>query len=98
MLWLNKLSVKLGSPDVRARTIRELGAAGDPRALEPLLEVAGDKEGRVRQAVMEALGNLRDPRVFKPLIGGLSDAQDYVRDAAAVSLGKLGSNAVGPLV
>src|SRR5262249_33688720 len=78
MLWLNKLQVKLGTPETRARTIRELGATRDPRALAPLLEVAQDKEARVRQATMEALGNLGDQRAIPPLMTGLRDSQDYV--------------------
>lgn len=48
-----------------------LGAIGDARAAEALVQALGDEKDRVRTAAAEALGKIRDPRTMKDLTEAL---------------------------
>lgn len=56
---------------MRMLSAHALGSIGDPRAVEPLLDLLRDPVESVRRAAIVALGKLRDPR-----------ARDALREAA----------------
>ncbi len=69
--------------------IDALGAAGDPRAVEPLIAaLKSSKKLAVKEHVIDALGRLGDPRAVEPLIAKLQDRSDdfYIRKKAARTL------------
>lgn len=85
----------------RARVPRELvlqaiGAAGDGRALIPVLALLEDPDPAVRLSAMRALRPLLDPRAADVLIGALSDADLEVRVLAADYLGAIRARAAVP--
>jgi len=67
-----------------------LGKLGDPRAVELLLGLLGDKYWDIRATAAEALGKLADARAVEPLLPLLKDDHFMVRRAAAEALGRLG--------
>lgn len=73
----------------RFEALRLLGYLGDPRAVEPLLELLDDI--RMRRRAVLALGRIGDLAALEPLIEQLADAQHTtVRDSAARALAHLG--------
>lgn len=71
------------------RAAEELGASGDRRALEPLLEALREADPFTREAAARALGQLGDQRAVEGLTGALHDPWWNVRAAACQSLGQL---------
>jgi HEAT repeat protein len=65
-----------------------LGRLGDPRALEPLVQILEHPSFALDAA--RALGKLGDPRAVEPLIRTLGHANGSVRLAAAEALSQLG--------
>ncbi len=87
--YLNAL--ESSDSDVRLEATEVLGALGDKRAIEPLIERLGDSDGRVRHTAAQALGALGDKRAVEPLIERLSDSGRDVRQAATATLEQLGA-------
>ncbi|MEE9233992.1 MAG: HEAT repeat domain-containing protein [Candidatus Acidoferrales bacterium] len=67
-----------------------LGQIGDPRAVEPLVEVLQDEPSKVRRAAAQALGTLGAVRALEPLLAALEDESPDVRREAAKALGHIG--------
>ena len=55
-------------PMVRAHAAAAMGALGDPRAVDPLLNVLRDEHPAVRTHTALALGKLGDRRAIRPLV------------------------------
>jgi arylsulfatase A-like enzyme/HEAT repeat protein len=73
----------------REEAVRWLGRLGDPRALDPLINLL--PEPHVRHLVVVALGELGDSRAFAPLIDVLTwDRNANVRDGVVRGLAMLG--------
>jgi HEAT repeat protein len=68
------------------------------RAVDPLIEALGDKEGTVRKFAALLLGRLGDVHAIEPLGMTLYDMHHDVGNASAESLAKFGASAVGVLV
>jgi HEAT repeat protein len=73
-----------------------LGRLGSESALEPLIDLLGDKEPWVRSSAAEALGRIGSEAALAPLAEALKDEDRFVRWKAAEALGELGSEAALP--
>lgn len=77
-------------PEVRESAVRDLARTGDPRAVEPLIEVlARDPDANVRRSAAYALGRFRDPRAIEPLIVSLKDERPEVCVNAIFALAQM---------
>lgn len=77
---------------------KSLAAAGDERAVEPLI-AAIDRVGRFDQVdLIAAVGTFRDPRAIPALIKMLGASMSMTREAAAAALDKMGEPTVQPLI
>ena len=83
-------ALKTWNKDTRLGVIEALGEIRDPRAVEPLIGLLGDKDNEVRWESALALGEIADPRAFGPLEGALRDPDRYVRYGSAIALEKMG--------
>ncbi len=76
---------------VRRDAAVALGATGDARAVEPLIQALKDQSWWVRSEAASALGELADSRAVQPLgILALKDEDPHVRDPAVRALGTIG--------
>jgi HEAT repeat protein len=76
---------------VPARAAAMLGRIRDPRAVEPLVAMLGERSGaRSSAAAAKALGEIGDARAVAPLVAALNDGLSETRMEAASALGKLG--------
>jgi HEAT repeat protein len=64
-----------------------LGALGDVRAIEPLLQSFSDEDESVRGCIAVALGDLGDNMAVEALLDALGDESWSVRRSAALALG-----------
>jgi len=85
---------------VRVYAAQILGDIGDPRAVDPLIQVLlSDESFFVREYAAIALGDIGDPRAVDPLIKALKDEDSLVRSYASTALGNIGDpRAVDPLI
>ena len=67
-----------------------MGATGDIRYLETLLNALDESETEVTKASSFALGNIGDRRAVDKLIGLLDSASPQIRLQAVIALGKIG--------
>ena len=75
-----------------------MGATGDMRYLETLLNALDESETEVTKASSFALGNIGDRRAVDKLIGLLDSASPQIRLQAVIALGKIGDpNAIPEL-
>ena len=75
-----------------------MGATGDIRYLETLLNALDESETEVTKASSFALGNIGDRRAVDKLIGLLDSASPQIRLQAVIALGKIGDpNAIPEL-
>jgi arylsulfatase A-like enzyme/HEAT repeat protein len=75
----------------REEAVRWLGRLGDPRALDPLMNLL--PEPHVRHLVVVALGEIGDERAYAPLLDVLSwDRNANVRDGVVRGLAMLGDS------
>ena len=87
-----------GSSSARDKAAQALGAAGDQRAVKPLIGALNDQFESVRAVAAQALGRLGDSHAVEPLIPLLKDRNEAVRKSAAAALGRIGDpRAIGPL-
>jgi HEAT repeat protein len=63
---------------------------GEPRALEPVIEMLNDENPAIRRVAARTLGNLRDQRAVEPLLRAAEDDDPRVSRNAIESLGRLG--------
>src|SRR5438876_7209682 len=82
--------IKSQSAAERREAIDQLGDAGDPRAVAPLIAALKDQDPDVRASTANALGQLGDKRAIDPLTSMLNDEVSFVRAASARVLGQLG--------
>ncbi|MHA2001694.1 MAG: HEAT repeat domain-containing protein [Promethearchaeota archaeon] len=78
-------------PQVRINALSALSHLGDPRAIDPIIELLQkEKDENVQQMAILALGPLgqNNERIIDPLIKFLSDPNPRVRQYAIVSLGQ----------
>lgn len=69
--------------EVRRDVAVALGATGDAKAAEPLIQALKDQSWRVRSEAASALGELADSRAVEPLgILALKDEEPDVRETA----------------
>ncbi len=82
----------LGSPDPQLRQFVAylLGQAGDPRAIEPLIDALQDEHVGVRGAAANALGNIGDSAAVPYLLPLLRNANPQLVVWAAFALTRLG--------
>jgi HEAT repeat protein len=78
------------SPEVRRAAAASLGDLVDARAVPPLMEVLGGKEGEVRLAAVLSLAKIADPRAVPRLLPLLADPDGDVRTATVIALGMIG--------
>jgi HEAT repeat protein len=71
---------------------------GDPRAVEPLINLLKNKDSPGRKVAMELLGALGDARAVEPLIGALLDEHLHPYPEVVNALCKIGAPAVEPLI
>ena len=93
--------------DVCVAAVEKLGAIGDARAVEPLVELLWNEDEFVREVTAEALGKIGES-ALESLIKALKDKNNPypevhsswpVREAAAIALGEIGDvRAVEPLI
>jgi HEAT repeat protein len=62
--------------DTRIQALKALGESGDPRAVRPLIECAGDEEAEIRKYATEGLFKLHSPRGVDALNARLTDKQE----------------------
>ena len=67
-----------------------MGATGDNRYVETLVNALDESEIEVTKALAFALGNLRDKRAVDKLIGLLDNGSPQIRLHAVIALGKIG--------
>lgn len=85
------------SPVVRALAARAFEAAGDARAVTPLLSALGrERETAVRKAIIYALARFPVPQVTAALIPLLQDKQAEMRGMAAYALAEIADPAAAP--
>jgi len=77
------------SPKLHSAAAEGLGASGDLRAVEPLMELLASDDFKTRREAAKGLGMLRSPQAIHPLIAVLTDGRKDVRRAAAEALGKI---------
>jgi HEAT repeat protein len=70
----------------RVVAARNLGIAGDRRAVPGLIEALADKEPWVRKTAAQSLGSLGDPHAVEALIGALKDTDGGVQIEAQIAL------------
>lgn len=81
-------SITFGPP-----TIEALIRIGPP-AVDPLIDLLGDRHTHIRHAAVKALGEIRDPRAAMPLTRVLKDSDKLIRQITAEALGKIGDGSV----
>lgn len=75
---------------VLLRQLAELGAAGQPAAMQ-VIGLLGNPDWEVRVAAARALGYFGDRRAVEPLVGALHNVEDWhLSYVTAESLGRLG--------
>lgn len=81
-----------GDPDpVAARTgLRVARGLGDPRLLEPVLQLSEHPDPTLREAAYQALGAMGGDEAAARLLRGLDDENTPARAAAAAGLGRMG--------
>ena len=80
-------------PSKAAFAAQVLGKTGDPRGVDPLLQVVErSRDPELQEAAIRALGRLRDPRAVTPFVRVLNDENVFMtlRIAAADALGQIG--------
>ncbi len=87
--------LRRGDAAARRAAAEELGKAGDPRAVEPLIAALNDPDESVSNAAAMALGQSRDARAIRPLAAALKQAS--TRWSAARALVELGDPALDTL-
>lgn len=94
---LNAAVASLHSEDKHERitAAKFLADNRDKRAIDPLIEMLSDPDGKIRASAAQILGSFilagmnSDTRSIKPLIKALQDEDVNVRAAAALSLGHI---------
>jgi HEAT repeat protein len=83
---------------VRMAAAEGLGNAGDPRAIEPLIQRLRDRheDREVRARSAESLGQLGADQAVEVLIGALNDSVWYIRLHAVQALAAIGDPAAVP--
>jgi HEAT repeat protein len=71
---------------VPREVVTALGKIGDPKAVEPLVEVLQDVTSNVRDEAALALGRIGDARAIPVLERVLKDDNKFVREAAEGAL------------
>jgi len=89
-------ALKSKDPLVQSSAAYALGCIGDPRALEPLIELLRDKSCHpyALQGVAQALGKLKAAEAVEPLAKHLADetCPSNVRQSIAWTLGEIGGD------
>ncbi len=82
----------------RVAIIEALGKLENDRAIEPLIEVLGDREAWVHIQAVMALARIGKSAI-KPLINAIGDSNSSIRRFSAYALGELGDEgSVAPLI
>ncbi|MFO7898003.1 MAG: HEAT repeat domain-containing protein [Planctomycetota bacterium] len=71
------------SLEVRLTSVRNLGAAGDRRAVDVLIRALGDENLQIKSAAVAALARFKDARVARALSEYLTD-DEFVGDPEAI--------------
>jgi len=71
---------------VRGFVAEALGVIGDPKAVEPLIQLLDDGDSGVRKAAATGLGSIGDPHAEGALRKASIDGDDEVRYAAEHAL------------
>ena len=88
--------VRPGQEDWKAREIKAVKAATDPRLADAMMAALKDSEKRVRIAAISTLDRLAEPRAAAPLVPFLKDADIETRLCATGALGELAQNGIRP--
>ena len=94
----NGQAIQQGSPTLRARAAKVLGALDDPAAGLLLGPVLAHPDPTVRAHAARALGRTRDRRSLQRLQGLLRDPQAWVRADAVGALANLATPAARPFL
>jgi HEAT repeat protein len=96
---VEKLIKALKVYGVRRKAVGALGEIGDKRAVEPIIELLGAYDRKVRMSAAKALGKIGDKKAVEPLIRTLRDKDELVRRNAVSALGEIvDKRAVEPLI
>jgi hypothetical protein len=91
--------IQKGPDSVREQAVLELANWGHTEALQPLFELLGVQDQRVRWAAIQALWRLGGPAVVDRIIPLLKDDDDVIRTLAAYALGQMrDERAIEPLI
>jgi HEAT repeat protein len=74
------------APHVRWKAAQALGAIGDPRAVDPLIDALRDADADVLEEIPGALASLGDRRAIEPIAALLGDQRSQVSGNAAEAL------------
>ena len=78
-------------PEMLSETILALGNSGDPRALEPLLELLKGEDYWIPGDAAHALGYLGRQEAEPQLLEALANGKGYLRGNACGALGRIGT-------
>jgi hypothetical protein len=96
---VNRRQLQAASEQARQRAV-ELGEAGDPRAIDELIELCRHAGPTVRRAAASALGKLAANEGIRGAVPALCvltrDAHPQVRQYALLALGKIGDESALP--
>jgi len=83
-------------PDRQWETILALGNSGDPRALEPILQLLKTKDYRHEGEAAQALGYLADPTTESALIDLIGGDNNWAQQHACAALATFGTDKALP--
>jgi HEAT repeat protein len=91
--WVRRLNDD--DPETRLEAVKSLGESGDAKAVEPLMQAAGDQDPRVQAKAVDFLGTTRatDATFFLVQRLFLADTPDPLRHRILNALGKIGDPA-----
>lgn len=75
---------------IRQDAVQTLGEIGDPRAVEPIIDLIGKSGGIHSKVIINALCKIGDSRAVEPLILLLTNGLWYEQGYAAEALGEMG--------
>ena len=86
--WLVTVASEDADRGVREAAVASLGAIGDDRAIDPLLELLATGPPQVRRRAIAAITVFDDPRIEPAIVRAALDRNPGVREAAEMVVGR----------